>query len=190
MTSPDHASGTDRLAEMVQRPDSGVADAEIVVNIQGDQPFLDPRMIQEVVRPMLADPALAMSTLSRRICRPRDLEDPAVVKVVVDRRGDALYFSRSRIPNPYRDLSHPVLAHVGLYVYRRDFLIRLSRLDPTPLERTESLEQLRVLEHGYRMRVVETQVPDHEIGGFGVDTREDLARAESLLRERALGEER
>jgi 3-deoxy-manno-octulosonate cytidylyltransferase (CMP-KDO synthetase) len=186
LTSPDHASGTDRLAEMVQQPDSGAADAEIVVNVQGDQPFMDPLMIEEVVRPMLEDPELPMATLKHQISKPEDLEDPAVVKVVVDHQGYALYFSRSRIPNPCKDVSHPVYEHVGLYVYRRDFLVRLSKLQPTLLEQVESLEQLRVLEHGYRMRVVETHAADHEFGGFSVDTREDLARADALLRERGL----
>jgi 3-deoxy-manno-octulosonate cytidylyltransferase (CMP-KDO synthetase) len=186
MTSPDHASGTDRAAEMVQQPDSDAADADIVVNIQGDQPFMDPLMIEEAVRPLLEDPELPMSTLKHRVTKPEDLEDPAVVKVVVDHQDNALYFSRSRIPNPCKDVPHPVYEHVGLYVYRRDFLIRLSKLPPTLLERVESLEQLRVLEHGYRMRVVDTRTADHEFGGFSVDTPEDLARAEALLRERGL----
>ncbi len=124
MTSPDHTSGTDRLAEMVQQPDSGVADAEIVVNIQGDQPFMDPLMIEEAVRPMLEDPELPMATLKHRVTKPEDLEDPAVVKVVVDHQDNALYFSRSRIPNPCKDVPHPVFEHVGLYVYRRDFLVQ------------------------------------------------------------------
>jgi 3-deoxy-manno-octulosonate cytidylyltransferase (CMP-KDO synthetase) len=186
MTSPDHASGTDRLAEMVRQPDSGVADADIIVNIQGDQPFMDPRMIEEAVQPMLNDPTLPMATLKHRVTKPEDLEDPAVVKVVVDRQDNALYFSRSLIPNPCKDVPHDVFEHVGLYVYRREFLLKLSRFEPTLLEQVESLEQLRVLEHGYRMRVVETYTTDHEFGGFSVDTREDLARAESLLRERGL----
>jgi 3-deoxy-manno-octulosonate cytidylyltransferase (CMP-KDO synthetase) len=181
MTSPDHVSGTDRLAEMVQQPDSGVADAEIIVNIQGDQPFMDPLMIEEAVRPMLEDPELPVATLKHQISKPEDLEDPAVVKVVVDHQGNALYFSRSRIPNPCKDVPHPVYEHVGLYVYRRDFLVRLSTLEPTLLEQVESLEQLRVLEHGHKIRVVETQTDDHEFGGFSVDTREDLTRAESML---------
>lgn len=186
LTSPDHTSGTDRLAEMVQQPDSGAVDADIVVNIQGDQPFMDPRMIEEAVRPMLEDPELPMATLKHRVTKPEDLEDPAVVKVVVDHQDNALYFSRSRIPNPCKDVSHPVFEHVGLYVYRRDFLVRLSQLEPTLLEQVESLEQLRVLEHGYRIRVLETHTTDHEFGGFSVDTPEDLGRAEAMLRERGL----
>lgn len=186
LTSPDHASGTDRLAEMVQQPDSAAADADIVVNIQGDQPFMDPRMIEEAVRPLLDDPELPMATLKHRVTKPEDLEDPAVVKVVTDHQDNALYFSRSRIPNPCKDVPHPVFEHVGLYVYRRDFLVEWGRLAPTLLERVESLEQLRVLEHGYKIRVLETDTVDHEFGGFSVDTPEDLARAEALLRERGL----
>jgi 3-deoxy-manno-octulosonate cytidylyltransferase (CMP-KDO synthetase) len=186
LTSPDHASGTDRLAEMVQQPDSAAADADIVVNIQGDQPFMDPRMIEEAVQPLLDDPELPMATLKHRVTKPEDLEDPAVVKVVTDHRDNALYFSRSRIPNPCKDVPHPVFEHVGLYVYRRDFLVEWGRLAPTLLERVESLEQLRVLEHGYKIRVLETDTVDHEFGGFSVDTPEDLARAEALLRERGL----
>ena len=186
LTSADHTSGTDRLAEMVQQPDSGVADADIVVNIQGDQPFMDPRMIEEAVQPLLDDPELPMATLKHRVTKPEDLEDPAVVKVVVDHQDNALYFSRSRIPNPCKDVPHPVFEHVGLYVYRRDFLIKWGQLAPTLLEQVESLEQLRVLEHGYRIKVLETGTVDHEFGGFSVDTPEDLARAEALLRERGL----
>ena len=181
MTSPDHPSGTDRLAEVTRQ-----IEADIVVNIQGDQPFLDPAMIDEALEPLLRDPAVLMATLMHPIRRPEDLADPAVVKVVVNLAGDALYFSRSLIPFPRQRIDHPVFEHVGLYVYRRDFLQRLSRLPPTPLERCESLEQLRVLEHGFRIRVIETKCRDHDFSGFSVDTEQDLARAEAMLRERGL----
>jgi 3-deoxy-manno-octulosonate cytidylyltransferase (CMP-KDO synthetase) len=181
MTSPDHPSGTDRLAEAARG-----MDAEIIVNVQGDQPFLDPLMIEEAVQPLLDDPGLPMATLMHAVARPEDLEDPAVVKVVVGRAGDALYFSRSLIPYPRQATPHPVYEHVGLYVYRRDFLQQLAQLPPTPLEKVESLEQLRVLEHGFRLRVVETRCRDHAFSGFSVDTDQDLARAEAMLRERGL----
>lgn len=181
MTSPEHPSGTDRLAEAV-----GHLEADLVVNLQGDQPFLDPEMIAEVVQPMLDDPDLPMATLMHPVLRPEDWANPSIVKVVVDRHGHALYFSRSLIPYPLRDVPHRVFEHVGLYIYRRDFLLTLARLEPTPLEQIESLEQLRVLEHGYKLRVVETRAPDHEFTGFSVDTAEDVARAEELLRERGL----
>jgi 3-deoxy-manno-octulosonate cytidylyltransferase (CMP-KDO synthetase) len=178
MTSPDHASGTDRLAEAV-----GSIEADIVVNIQGDQPFLDPRMIDEVTGPLHSDPSLPMSTLMHPILRPEDLMDPAVVKVVADLTGRAMYFSRSRIPYPHKDVAHAVYEHIGLYAYRRDFLLTIAGLEPTPLERVESLEQLRVLEHGHTIRVVETACQQNEISGFSVDTEEDLVRAEAMLRE-------
>jgi len=181
MTSPDHASGTDRLAEAVRS-----VEADIVVNIQGDQPFIDPVMIDEAVQPLLDDPSLEMCTLMHPIHKPEDLQDPGVVKTVVDRAGFALYFSRSLIPCPHKDVPHSVYEHVGLYVYRRDFLLKVAALEPTLLEQIESLEQLRVLEHGYRMRVVETRCSDNAFSGFSVDTAEDLARAEAMLRERGL----
>lgn len=181
MTSPAHPSGTDRLAEA-----AASSDADIVVNIQGDQPFLDPLMIEEAVQPLLEDPALNMSTLMHPIAREEDLHDPAVVKVVVDLHGNALYFSRSLIPYPRQHVPHNVYEHVGLYVYRRDFLIKLAALPPTVLEQIESLEQLRVLEHGYKLRVVETKVHDNAFSGFSVDTEQDLLRAEEMLRERGL----
>jgi 3-deoxy-manno-octulosonate cytidylyltransferase (CMP-KDO synthetase) len=181
MTSPHHPSGTDRLAEAVVS-----IDADIIVNLQGDQPFLSAEMIGEGVQPLLDDPALPMATLMHAVARPEDFANPAVVKVVVDRQGNALYFSRSLIPYPRQATGHTVFEHVGLYVYRRDFLLTLARLSPTPLEQVESLEQLRVLEHGYKLRVIETRVKDHEFTGFSVDTAEDLARAEQMLRERGL----
>jgi 3-deoxy-manno-octulosonate cytidylyltransferase (CMP-KDO synthetase) len=181
MTSPHHPSGTDRLAEAVTK-----LEGDIVVNLQGDQPFLDATMIEEAVQPLLDDPGLPMSTLMHPITRPEDLTNPSVVKVVVDCAGNALYFSRSLIPYPRQNVPHHVFEHVGLYVYRRDFLITLAGLVPTPLEQIESLEQLRVLEHGHKLRVVETRTRDHEFTGFSVDTAEDVARAEEMLRERGL----
>lgn len=183
MTSPDHASGTDRLAEAVQS-----IPAHIVVNIQGDQPFIDPVMIAEAVQPMIDDASLPMATLMHPIANPGDLHDPSVVKVAVDLAGFALYFSRSLIPYPRMPVPHTVYEHVGLYVYRREFLLKLARLEPTPLERVESLEQLRVLEHGYRIRVIETHAVDNEFTGFSVDTPADLDRAEAMLRERRFQE--
>jgi 3-deoxy-manno-octulosonate cytidylyltransferase (CMP-KDO synthetase) len=143
-------------------------------------------MIDEAVQPLLDDPQLPMATLMHPVHRPEDLQDPAVVKVVVDLAGNALYFSRSLIPYPRQALPHTVYEHVGLYVYRRDFLQKLAQLPPTPLEKIESLEQLRVLEHGFRLRVIETKCRDHAFSGFSVDTEQDLVRAEAMLREREL----
>jgi 3-deoxy-manno-octulosonate cytidylyltransferase (CMP-KDO synthetase) len=181
MTSPDHPSGTDRLAEAVQS-----LDAQIVVNIQGDQPFIDPVMIEEVVQPLLDNHALNMTTIMHPIVGSDDMQDPSFVKVVVDNAGFALYFSRSLIPYPNTTAPHSVYEHVGLYAYRREFLFKIASLLPTPLEKVEALEQLRVLEHGYRIRVVPTTCGDSEFSGFSVDTADDLVRAEAMLRERGL----
>ena len=179
MTSPDHVSGTDRLAEAARS-----LDADIIVNIQGDQPFIDPIMIREGVQPFLDDPAVVLCTLKCPIAREEDLQNPAVVKVVTDMTGHALYFSRSLIPYPREVVAHQAFEHVGLYVYRKATLLEVSELAPTTLERVESLEQLRWLEHGMRIHVVETQCRDQSFCGFSVDTPEDLDRAERMLRER------
>jgi 3-deoxy-manno-octulosonate cytidylyltransferase (CMP-KDO synthetase) len=181
LTSANHPSGTDRLAEAIQ-----TLDADLVVNIQGDQPFIDPLMIDEVVGPLIEDDTLPMSTLMHRIEREGDLRDPSVVKVVTDLEGNALYFSRSLLPYPREKVPCDFHEHVGLYAYRRDFLLKMASLPPTPLERVESLEQLRALEHGYRIRVVVTQCRDNEFSGFSVDTPEDLKRAEEMLSTRGL----
>jgi 3-deoxy-manno-octulosonate cytidylyltransferase (CMP-KDO synthetase) len=181
MTRPDHISGTDRLAEAIV-----TIEADVVVNIQGDQPFIDPAMIDEAVRPMLDTPEVELCTMMYPLTNEADLSDPGVVKVVVDRQGYALYFSRSLIPYPREKVAHHVYEHIGLYVYRRDALLKVSQLPPTTLECVESLEQLRWLEHGLRIRVVETQCSDQSFTGFSVDTGDDLNRAESMLRERNL----
>lgn len=181
MTSNRCQSGTDRAAEAVRS-----IDADIVVNIQGDQPFIDPFMIEECVQPLVVDSAVTMCTLMHPIVKPEDLYDPAVVKVVTDRAGNALYFSRSLIPYPEKEIAHSVYEHIGLYVYTKKFLTTFAALPPTPLEQIESLEQLRVLEHGYRLRVVETTSKDNDFHGFSVDTEADLMRAETMLLERHL----
>ena len=181
MTRPDHPSGTDRLAEAVKS-----MPADIVVNIQGDQPFIDPVMIEEAVRPVLEDETVELCTLMYPITREADLADPGVVKVVVDLKGNALYFSRSLIPYARNKTGQRVFEHVGTYVYRRETLLRIAQLRPTPLEQTESLEQLRWLEHAYRIRVVESQCADRDFAGFSVDTEQDLERAEQMLLDRGL----
>lgn len=176
LTSPEHNTGTDRVAEV-----AGGMEAEVVVNIQGDEPFVEPGMIDEIVQPLLADPRLPMCTSMHEVTEPADFANPNVVKVVVDLSGHALYFSRSLIPYPRRREGHRVFEHIGLYAYRRDFLLKFARLPQTPLEKLESLEQLRALEHGYRIRVVQTRqryIP------LSVDTPEDLEKARALARER------
>ena len=174
MTRADHASGTDRVAE-VASADS----AEIVVNIQGDEPLIDPGAIDAATLALLddPDPDVSMATLMKRIEDPTELADPNVVKVVTDRAGYALYFSRAAIP--YARDGGPAATtykHIGLYVYRRDFLLSYSGLPAGPLERVERLEQLRALENGHKIRVVET-----EYESLGVDTPADLERVARLF---------
>ena len=170
LTRSSHPSGTDRLAEVVE----GLS-CEIVVNVQGDEPLVEPEMIEEVIRPLDADAALQMATLRRKIADHADYVNPNVVKVVVDRNGDALYFSRAPVPHA-RGGAMTAYAHVGLYAYRRSFLLTYARLQPTPLELAESLEQLRALEHGFRIRTAETRYQS-----IGVDTPEDLERVRRLV---------
>lgn len=219
MTSPAHQSGTDRVAEVAR-----TLDCDLVVGVQGDEPLIEPAMIEQALAPFAADPSLVMSTLRRRFDNLAEASDPNVVKVVVDRQGFALYFSRAAIPYirdsgsgtrgsaGTRDRANPqcrtppplklrrgspkfaiiasaneggpnpdpivrVYKHIGLYVYRRDFLLRLAALEPTPLERAEALEQLRALEHGYRIMAVETAYDS-----ISVDTPEDLERVRRLVR--------
>jgi 3-deoxy-manno-octulosonate cytidylyltransferase (CMP-KDO synthetase) len=177
MTSAAHQSGTDRLAEV-----AASLDCDVVVNVQGDEPLLAPETIDAAVSAFsttTADsaPPLEMSTLRRRITDPAELQNPNVVKVVVDASGFALYFSRA--PIPFTRTGQPAAeawAHIGLYVYRRDTLLRLAALPPTAMERAEALEQLRALEYGIRIKAVETR---HDT--IGVDTREDLERVRAMV---------
>ena len=171
MTSAAHESGTDRLAEVAQ----GLA-CDVIVNVQGDEPLIEPRMIEEALAPFASDPALEMSTLRRRLADPEELQNPNIVKVVVDREGYALYFSRAPIPFTRAGCpAAPAWRHVGIYVYRRECLLRLTALPPTAMERAEALEQLRALEYGIRIKAIETQYDT-----IGVDTPEDLARVRQM----------
>lgn len=186
MTSPDHPTGTDRLAEVATQ----LTDA-LIVNVQGDEPLIHPEMIDTVVRLLGDEPNVPMSTLKIRIETADDIFNPAITKVVTDLNGYALYFSKGPIPfcrNAWGDFARrgtglpdfvppQVACHVGLYAYRRDFLLRYATLPPTPLEQLEQLEQLRVLEHGYRIKVADTVHTS-----LGVDTPEDLAKVRQLLR--------
>ena len=167
MTSPAHQSGTDRIAEVARS-----MACDLIVNVQGDEPLLQPAMIDEAVSAFHGNPSLAMSTLRRRIEDPAELHNPNVTKVVVDRDDYALYFSRAPIPH-VRPGARPAVAwrHVGLYVYRRECLLQLAALPATALEQSEALEQLRALEHGIRIKALETQYDS-----VGVDTPDDLER--------------
>jgi len=165
MTQSTHRTGLERVAEVA----AGL-NCDIVVNVQGDEPLLEPRMVTEAVGALQADTAVQMSTLRKQISDPADAHNPHVVKVTVDQHGNALCFSRAAVPSTH-DATLATFRHIGLYAYRRKFACELAALPRTPLEITESLEQLRALEHGFRVRVVETYYDS-----IGVDTPEDLER--------------
>lgn len=171
LTAATHPTGTDRLAEVArQRPD-----VDVIVNVQGDEPLIEPAVIEQLAAAFAERPQLQMATL----CTPLEEDEaaqPSVVKVVTDRQGYALYFSRSLIPYPRQAGVVPAYKHIGLYGYRRDFLLQYAAMEPTPLERAESLEQLRALENGHRILVLETPC-----ASVGVDTPEDLRRVEAIL---------
>lgn len=170
MTRADHLSGTDRAAEA-----ASADSASLIVNIQGDEPLIDPDAIDAAVLGMLDDEEAPMGTLKKRIEDEREIGDPNVVKVVTDLSGNAVYFSRCAIPYA-RGERAAHFKHIGLYVYRRDFLLSYSDLPVGPLEKAERLEQLRALENGHRIRVVET-----DYDSLGVDTPEDLERVSALF---------
>ena len=176
LTRADHPTGTDRLAEVAQA--HGAVD--LIVNVQGDEPLIEPSVIDELIALFEADENLQMATVMTRMEDEEEQKNPNNVKVVVDKLGYALYFSRSLLPYP-RAAAAPVYKHSGIYAYRRDFLLHYARLAPTPLEKAESLEQLRALENGYGIRVLETASRF-----IGVDTPEDLALVNRLYRERGL----
>jgi len=179
MTREDHRSGTDRLAEV-----AAALTCDVIVNVQGDEPLIDPAMIAAALAPF-ADPAVEMTTLCRRLTDVEEFLNPNVVKAVVGQDGFALYFSRAPVPfdrmapaGPDGHTAVPLRAfkHIGLYAYRRATVLRLAALPPTALEETEMLEQLRALEHGIRIKVVQT-----ELDSIGVDTDADVARVRALL---------
>ena len=174
MTRSDHATGTDRVAEV-----ASADTADYIVNIQGDEPLIDPAAIDAVILSVLGDPDVPMGTLKKRIEMPDEVTNPNVVKVVTDHYNNALYFSRHPIPFVREQADAPKAAwykHIGLYIYQREFLLGYSKLDQGPLERLERLEQLRALENGYKIRVVET-----EYDSLGVDTPEDLDKVSALF---------
>jgi 3-deoxy-manno-octulosonate cytidylyltransferase (CMP-KDO synthetase) len=184
MTAASHETGTDRLAEVARGLDS-----DLIVNVQGDEPLIDPAMINQAIQPFLDNPGLKMGTLKTRVLCLHDFLSPNVVKVVTDRDGNALYFSRSPLPffrDKWQDLKDESFVsgrmlcykHVGLYVYRRDFLLEFAAMPPTALEMSEKLEQLRAVENGVRIRVVET-----EFTSIGVDTPDDLNKAQERYRQ-------
>ena len=203
MTSSSHRSGTDRIAEAAKKLQGArgkgqgakhkIQDTDIIVNVQGDEPLIEPEMIDEAIKPLLAESSLLISTLKTRITNEEELKDPNVVKVVTDREGFAIYFSRLPIPYVREQMqearskmqessafslqpSASHYKHIGLYVYRKDFLLKFAKMKPTPLEDAEKLEQLRVLENGYKIKVVETKY-----NSVGVDTQEDLEKVRKIV---------
>ncbi|MGP0564664.1 MULTISPECIES: 3-deoxy-manno-octulosonate cytidylyltransferase [unclassified Nitrospina] len=186
MTSVDHPSGSDRIAEVVLK-----RSCDVVVNVQGDEPLIPPEDIEQVVQILIKDKQAAAATLMSAIDNYEDVFDPNVVKVVTGSEGRALYFSRSPVPyfrdtwqspSPDRMKDQPVpertwFRHIGLYAYRRDFLLEYTRMTPTPLEQREKLEQLRILENGYCIKVGET-----DRVSMGVDCEEDLVKVENWIK--------
>ena len=177
-TSPEQPSGTDRIAEV-----ASTIDADVYINVQGDEPMIHPMMVDELAQVFQYEKNVQMATLVKRIQREQDVYDPNVVKCVMDRKGYALYFSRSPIPyiradNAEKiDVSGKYFKHVGLYSYTKDFLFTYTNLPKSILESDEKLEQLRVLEHGYKIKTIETRYET-----IGVDTQEDLDRVREILK--------
>lgn len=185
MTRTDHVSGTDRLAEAAEK-----LEADIIVNIQGDEPLIESDMINQVTQPLIELERIPMATLKKKIVNADELENPNVVKVIVDEEDFALYFSRSLIPHPKKgyktimklnevvDVQPPFYKHIGIYAYRKHFLMKFTKLPVGCLEQIEELEQLRALEYGYRIKVIETKYDT-----IAVDTTEDLERVKELLKQ-------
>ena len=172
MTRADHPTGTDRLAEVA----ASFPDVDLIINVQGDEPLIEPSLIDELASVFETDPDLRMATVKTEIKDEEEQHNPNNVKVVTDQNGYALYFSRSLLPYP-RHAGCPVYKHIGIYAYQRDFLLAYAKMPSTPLEEAESLEQLRALENGYRIKVVETRAKF-----VGVDTAEDLAKVNAIFK--------
>jgi 3-deoxy-manno-octulosonate cytidylyltransferase (CMP-KDO synthetase) len=191
LTSPDQPSGSDRIAEVVRS-----MEVDIVINVQADEPLINPLMIDELAQVFEYDPKVKMATLIKRIEREEEVQDPNVVKVVVDRKGNALYFSRSPIPcvtvrdgdkkalPESQEVSNRYFKHIGLYSYTKEFLLTYTSLPKSTLEEEEKLEQLRVLEHGYKIRTLETRYES-----IGVDTEEDLELVREIMKKERDGDE-
>lgn len=173
MTAEDHPTGTDRLAEVAE----AFPEMDLIINVQGDEPLIDPGIIDELAEAFEGEEPPHMATVMSEMTEEEEQKNPNNVKVVTDLRGYALYFSRSLMPYPRKPGFAKVYKHIGIYAYQRDFLLRYAKMEPTPLERSESLEQLRALEHGYRIKVIPT---DRKF--IGVDTEEDLEKVNEIYR--------
>lgn len=172
MTRADHPTGTDRLAEVA----AAFPDVDLIVNVQGDEPLIEPSLIDELAAVFETDTDLQMATVKTLMTDKDEIANPNNVKVVTDKKGYALYFSRSVLPYP-RNEGCPVYKHIGIYAYKREFLLDYAKMESTPLEQSESLEQLRALENGFRIKVVETKAKF-----VGVDTAEDLEKVNEIYR--------
>ena len=170
MTDANHPTGTDRLAEVAQQYN----DLDVIINVQGDEPMIEPKLIDDLAQLFEEDPNLQMATVATPLLED-EYDELSAVKVILNNRNDAMYFSRSLIPYPRHDFVRPPLKHIGIYAYRREFLLNYAKMEPTPAEQTESLEQLRALENGYTIRVILTNKRF-----IGVDTPEDLARVNAI----------
>lgn len=179
MTAKDHPTGTDRLAEVA----AAHPEAELIINVQGDEPLIEPAIIDELAAAFDDDPDLQMATVKSPMTNPEDIKNPNNVKVVTDKNGYALYFSRSVLPYPRENTGVTVYKHIGIYAYKRDFLLNYAKMEPTSLETTESLEQLRALENGYKIKVIKT-----DFHFVGVDTREDLEAVNKAYKQRLNGQ--
>ena len=172
MTSSEHQTGTDRLAEVASK----YAEVDVIINVQGDEPLINPKVIDELAQEFLNDTALQMASVMS-IMDTEDYQNPNAVKVVTDLNNNALYFSRSLLPYPRVAGKVNVYKHIGIYAYKKDFLLKFAKLEPTPLEQSESLEQLRALENGYKIKMIKTKSKF-----IGVDSIEDLQTVNELLR--------
>lgn len=171
MTDANHPTGTDRLAEVAQQ----YTDLDVIINVQGDEPMIDANLIDQLAELFESDAALQMATVATPLLE-EEYDEPSAVKVILNKQNDAMYFSRSLIPYPRHDFVNTPLKHIGIYAYRRQFLLDYAKMEPTAAEQTESLEQLRALENGFTIRVITT---DKRF--VGVDTPEDLARVNAIF---------
>lgn len=177
LTRKDHENGTSRIAEVCEK----YSDYDVIVNVQGDEPLIEPDMINSIIESFKNDSTISMSTLKYKLDKMEDIENPNYVKVITDKKGYALYFSRSVIPYPRKLDIQNYYKHVGIYGYKREFVIEYAKMEPTPLELSESLEQLRALENGYRIKVMETP---YKI--LGVDTQEELEKVREHIKNNGL----
>ena len=177
LTSKEHENGTSRIAEVCTKYE----DYDVIVNVQGDEPLIEPEMINSIINSFKEDDTISMSTLKYKIDTMEEIENPNYVKVITDKKGYALYFSRSVIPYPRKLDIQNYYKHVGIYGYKRDFVVEYAKMEPTPLELSESLEQLRALENGYRIKVMETP---YKI--IGVDTQEELEKVREYIKENGI----